>query len=222
LLLALSMTRMILSAVTLLVITGLGVRASAQNADNLACYAVKDSAKGSFTFSLTNAGATQTCSVKLPAKFGCTETQVSGVTPTPHDSGPSPGAAGNFLCYKLRCPRPFPPSTQTTDQFGGQRVVKFRSGQFLCAPSTSGPMTVGSTSTTTTTSPGSCAFDNGSRTCTGSCGGGGHCSAVASGGACECRTTTCGDASAPSCDGFCASDEACIFLVTGCKCQGIP
>jgi len=76
--------------------------------------------------------------------------------------------------------------------------------------------------TTTTIPAGPCDFDSSSRRCTGRCGNGGHCSAVASGGACECRKTSCGDADAPECNGFCARDEACLFTLTGCSCVGIP
>ena len=43
-----------------------------------------------------------------------------------------------------------------------------------------------------------------------------------SGGACECRTTACGEADSPQCNGYCAPDHACIFLFTGCSCVSIP
>jgi hypothetical protein len=77
-------------------------------------------------------------------------------------------------------------------------------------------------STTTTAPDEPCDFDSDNGTCTGTCGGGGHCSAVASGGACECRATPCGDADSPSCEGYCARDEACVFTLTGCNCVSIP
>jgi hypothetical protein len=96
-----------------------------------------------------------------------------------------------------------------TDQFSGMRVVKFKAAQFLCAPATRGAE-VGPT-TTTTLAPGPCDFNSNSRRCEGTCGNGGHCSAVTSGGACECRTTACGDASAPECDGFCSAGKSCTF-----------
>ena len=79
-----------------------------------------------------------------------------------------------------------------------------------------------SPTTTTTLASGPCDFNTSARRCEGTCADGGHCSAVASGGACECRTTACGDASQPECNGFCNPDEACIFLVTGCSCTSIP
>jgi hypothetical protein len=141
---------------------------------------------------------------------------------TPPGDAPSPGATADLLCYPLICPRPFPPAAQMTDELGGQRVVKFRHAQLLCAPATRSPAGIVSSTTTTTVPAGPCAFDSGDRTCKGTCGAGGHCSAVASGGACECRTTPCGDADSPACDGFCAPDEACIFTVTSCSCVSIP
>ncbi|TMA96886.1 MAG: hypothetical protein E6J77_00730 [Deltaproteobacteria bacterium] len=79
-----------------------------------------------------------------------------------------------------------------------------------------------SATTTTTLASGPCDFNSTTRRCSGTCADGGHCSAVVSGGACECRTTACGDASAPECNGFCAAAEACIFSVTGCSCASIP
>jgi hypothetical protein len=95
-------------------------------------------------------------------------------------------------------------------------------GLAVCLGGATTTTTVASGTTTTTLTSGPCNFNSSTRSCEGTCSAGGHCSAVASGGACECRTTACGDASAPECNGFCAPDEACIFLVTGCKCEGIP
>ena len=152
----------------------------------------------------------------------CLATQISAVAPTPPADGPSPGAAGDFLCYPLVCPRPFPSAAQMADGFGGQRVVNFKRAQLLCAPATRGPATIASSTTTTTVPSGPCDFNSSDRKCEGTCGDGGHCSAVASGGACECRTTPCGDADSPLCDGFCAPDEACVFTVTDCRCVSIP
>ena len=176
--------------------------------DHLACYLVKDPVhKGMSTVTIMSAGVTQSCTVASRAQLGCLETQTPDV--------------GDFLCHRLVCPKPFPPAAQMTDQFGGTRVVRFRAAQFLCAPATRGPATTGST-TTTTLASGPCNFNSDSRRCEGTCGDGGHCSAVTSGGACECRTTACGDASAPECNGFCNPGQACTFDITGCSCLNIP
>jgi hypothetical protein len=212
--------------VALLGVVTLAVPAPAQTG-GVACYHVRDHARHrAFTLTVTNAGVTQSCRVKVPARLGCLGIQTSGVAPAP-PGAPSPGAGGDLLCYQIRCPRPFPPAAEKTDEFGGQRVIDFRRAQLLCVPTTNPPPTTttspgtGVPSTTTTTvAPRSCEFNDGR--CEGTCGNGGHCSAVVSGGACECRTTPCGDADSPSCEGFCARDEACVFDLSGCRCVSIP
>lgn len=191
--------------------------------DHLACYGVKDPVrKGPSTLTLMNASVTQSCRIGSRAQLVCLETETSNVVPTPRGGGPTPGNVGQFLCYKLFCPKPFPPAAEMTDEFGGTRVVRFRAAQFLCAPATRSTETTGSTTTSTTLAPSSCDFNSDERRCEGTCGNGGHCSAITSGGACECRTTPCGDADAPECNGFCGAGEACTFDLTGCSCLNIP
>jgi len=191
--------------------------------DHLACYGVKDRVrKGPSTLTLMNASVTQSCRIGSRAQLVCLETETSNVVPTPRGGGPTPGNVGQFLCYKLFCPKPFPPAAEMTDEFGGTRVVRFSAAQFLCAPATRSTETTGSTTTSTTLAPSSCDFNSDERRCEGTCGNGGHCSAITSGGACECRTTPCGDADAPECDGFCGAGESCTFDVTGCTCLNIP
>jgi len=218
------MQRTTIKTIVLAGATLLGTRALAQPAaDHLACYAVKDPVrKGQSTVTLTNAGVTQSCTIGPRARLGCLETQTSDAVPTPPGGGPTPGNVGNFLCYKLVCPKPFPPAVEMTDGFSGMRIVRFKAAQFLCAPATRGAETVASTTTSTTLSSGPCNFNSDDRRCEGSCGNGGHCSAVTAGGACECRTTPCGDADAPECNGFCEGDQACTFDLTGCSCLNIP
>jgi hypothetical protein len=220
-----AMKRMSLSVAGLVGAMALGASALAQPAsDNLACYRVTDSRpRGTFSVTLTNAGVTQSCSMSARAKFGCLETQMSHVVPAPPASGPASGNVGDFLCYRVFCPKPFPPAAQMSDQFGGTRVVQFRRGTFVCTPAVHGPETIIPTTTTTTTQPGPCDFSSSDQRCEGTCANGGHCSAVTSGGACECRTTACGDASAPECNGFCNEpSESCTFNLTGCSCVRIP
>ena len=218
------MQRINLFAAGLVGALALGAAALAQPAsDHLACYRVTDSVpKGTFSLTLTNAGVTQSCSMGARARFGCLATQTSHVVPTPPGGGPTPGNVGDFLCYRVFCPKPFPPAAQMTDQLGGTRVVSFRRGTYLCAAATHGAETVVST-TTTTLPTGPCDFSSSDQRCEGTCANGGHCSAVTSGGACECRTTACGDASTPECNGFCNEpSESCTFNLTGCSCVRIP
>jgi hypothetical protein len=213
-------TRQILTAATILV----PALALAQPArDHLTCFKIKDSVpKAKYQATLTNEAGSQTCIVKTPATFACVETAKSDVTPTPPGGGPSGSAAGSFLCYKAKCPKPTG-STNIQDQFG-TRVVKFKSIQWLCAPGSVTPPAPGLPTTTTTTLPGgggACTFSNGK--CTGSCGAGQRCGAVVGSASCECRNVACGDADAPSCNGACSnSSEACVFNLTGCSCVRVP
>ena len=67
---------------------------------------------------------------------------------------------------------------------------RLQGAQFVCAPANRGPVGVAPTSTTTTLPPQPCRFTDGE--CRGQCGGDGVCSAAASSGSCECRTTPSG------------------------------
>jgi hypothetical protein len=193
--------------------------------DHLACYKVKDrGTRGRFTLVVTNAGVTQSCTAKLPARMACLPSVKSSVVPTPPGGGPSQTGAGHFMCYSVKCPKPFPPDFLMEDQFG-RRPVDFRKAQLLCAPATRGGPTQlpGPTTTTLPNQPTACHFEDNERRCEGTCGNGGRCSATVESGGCECRTTACGDADAPECNGFCQDrDEACVFSVTGCSCVRIP
>jgi len=215
------MYRIFPSLLALVGLMTLATSALAQPAsDHLACYLAKDSApKGTSTLTLTNAGVTQSCTLGGRAQLGCLETQTSDIVPTPPGGGPTPGNVGDFLCYKLLCPKPFPAAAQMTDQLKGMRVVRFKAAQFLCAPATRGAEVGGTT--TTTLPPGPCDFNSDTRRCEGTCGNGGHCSAATSAGACQCSTTACGDASSPECNGFCSPGQSCTFAVTGCSCFNI-
>jgi hypothetical protein len=191
--------------------------------DHLGCYRVKDpAARKRFSVTLTNAGGTQTCTATTPATSACLASQVTAIVPTPPGVGPSADAAEDFLCYRVKCPKAPRSSAETTDELGGSRVVAYRNALQVCMPASRAPAPIGATTTTTLAGAGQCDFDQHERRCTGTCGDGGHCSAVVSGGACECRTTACGDADAPECNGFCSPGEACIFTLTDCSCVNIP
>jgi hypothetical protein len=183
--------------------------------NDLACFAVKDhSAKGRFEARLGGAEAGVTCKVKMPAKLACVRT--SATTSPPMTGGDD--VSTDVLCYRAKCTQSTIGTMQMSDAVG-QHAVRMRAGKFLCLPATSTGATPAPT--TTTTVPGPCEFRDGG--CRGSCAGGGRCGAVVGTGACECRTTSCGDASAPECDGVCSDPtEACIFDVTGCSCVRIP
>jgi len=215
------MSRTSLSLAAALTALALTLPAAAQpTLDHLACFKVKDhAAPATYSFSLTNAAGTQNCVAKLPAKFGCFESTESDVVPTPPGGGPSSAPAlGPVLCYLTKCKRT--PTAEMQDEFGARMVV-FKGAQFMCAPATRGPVGIAPTSTTTTLPAQPCHFTDGR--CEGQCGAGAVCSAAASSGSCECRTTPCGQADTPTCDGFCTDpSKACVFTLTGCSCARIP
>ena len=189
--------------------------------DHLICSKVRDSgARGRFQVTLTTVAGAQSCIVKTPAKLACVEAAKTAVSPTPPGGGPGGSAAGAFLCYRAKCPRPAANSTNAQDQFG-QRTISIRTAQLFCAPATIAAPPPGVTTTTLPGVQGACEFRNDQ--CQGSCGPGARCRASAGAGACECFSVSCGDADRPQCDGACSDPgEACIFTVTGCSCASIP
>jgi hypothetical protein len=204
----------------------LAVPGFAQTSDHLACFKARDNApRARYSLTLSNDAGTLGCKLKVPAKLVCLETTKTNVSPTPPGGGPT-GATGGFLCYQLKCPRGQTASGDVQDQFG-RRTVRFRGAQLLCAPATRGTLTIGpapgprGSTTTTTLATSGCRFTDGR--CVGQCAGGARCATAASSTSCECRSTACGDADAPECNGFCTTQgEACIFSVTGCSCVRVP
>jgi hypothetical protein len=88
---------------------------------------------------------------------------------------------------------------------------------------TTPPSAGGSTTTTTLATSMGCTFKNGK--CTGSCAPGSTCGVAVGTASCECRSTSCGNAKTPQCNGACASaSDACVFdpLSNSCHCVGIP
>ena len=120
----------------------------AQVPDHLKCYKVKESAKRAvYTADLGGLAPEQGCLVKLPGKLLCVETTKTNVSPTP-PGAPGGPAAGEFVCYKVKCPKGAPPLVTVTDQFGTHTFTP-SAAQLLCAPAQAASPT-----TTTTTNPG--------------------------------------------------------------------
>lgn len=195
--------------------------------DHLACFRVRDhAARGRFTVALTTDTGTIACTVKTPAKVGCLEMSQDLITPLPPTGAPGSGSKpGSFLCYTMKCPKPFPPGAPFADQFGS-RTITFRGAQLLCAPATQTGATATTTSSTTTggsttsTTAAGCTFSEGR--CTGTCGAGMRCGTSVPTG-CTCQPVPCGEADAPECNGACSNaGEACVFDPTdpsgGCTC----
>jgi hypothetical protein len=200
-------------------LAALPAAAGAQVQDHLSCFAVKDSAaRGKYQVTIVTSAGPQACVVKTPAKIGCVPAAKTVVSPAPPGGGPVAPAVSAFLCYKAKCPKPSG-SGNAADQFG-TRTVTFRGSRYVCAPADLNAPAPGST-TTTLPGGGECRYEDGQ--CRGGCGGNGTCRAALDSSACECRTTSCGDADAPECDGACPQpNEVCIFDFTGCGCEEIP
>jgi hypothetical protein len=207
------------AAALLVVLLGAGV-AGAQ-VDGSVCFKVRDTApKGRHDVAILG----QTCRIKTPAKMACLTGAATSVTPpAPVVSTLDPPPT--MLCYRARCRPPETRPATLADDFGARGVV-LRAGRFLCL-SAGGADTIVTTtttpdgSTTSTTRPeNTCEFGDGM--CGGTCPGPNqHCSFAE--GKCKCIATPCGDADAPSCNGFCKPDEACLFVpFSGCQCVDIP
>ncbi len=191
-------------------------------ADHLKCYKVKDpQAKAAYTATLDGLTPEAGCRISVPAKVLCTEAVKSGVTPTPPGGGPSGTPAGQFLCYKIKCPKTTLPTVAGVDQFGA-RTVTVSKATLLCAPFAT-TTTSTTTSSTTTTAP-TCA--NGGIACGSPCGGacGGTCLGTEAGS--SCTLEHCGSTS-PVCavpaNGFvctadtgCPSADACTAIIGHC------
>jgi len=138
--------RIALGAAAIAVVLAFGLTmAHAQVADHLKCYKIKDPVKLAAVVDLDSPqfGLEAGCKV-TSAKMFCvpaTKTVISAVdkatglpiTPLPV-TGPDPG---DRICYKVKCPEPFPPDTQATDQFGTRTLTKFKPFM-LCAPAVKG------------------------------------------------------------------------------------
>ena len=120
----------------------------AQVPDHLKCYKVKDPiAKGAYTADLGGLAPEAGCVIKLPGKLLCVETTKTNVSPPPPGAAPG-NPAGQFLCYKVKCPKVKPPGMPWTDQFGG-RTLQPAAPKMLCAPRAVSTTTTTSSTTTT-------------------------------------------------------------------------
>jgi len=175
------------------------VPAAAQQAvpDHLKCYKVKDPApKARYTADLTGLAPEPGCTIKVPGTMLCVETTKRNVQPTPPGGGTSGTPAGNFLCYKLKCPKATVPPVMVNDQFGARMVTPSVS-KLVCAPVPPPPTTTSTTTTTTSSCPPATAF--------------------------YCGTTNCGGGT-NACGGFntalCPSGMTCTTVGTTCACTG--
>jgi hypothetical protein len=132
--------------VTSVVAVGWAALAAAQVPDHLQCYKVRDPLKlrGVVDLDTAQFGAETGCSVSrtslfcVPARKAVVsaEDRATGAVITPLEFW-SPPEPGDLVCYKARCPRPFPADQQVTDQFGTRTLESLRPS-LLCAPAVKG------------------------------------------------------------------------------------
>ena len=184
--------------------------ASAQVADHLKCYKIRDTAaKAAYTANLGGLAPEFGCVIKVPAKMLC----VDVADPLPGGE-PSAAPAGRFLCYALKCPRGALTALTVSDQFAARSVTP-SSAKMVCAPAAVGTVP---TTTTTTTLPSCGPYD----TCGGPCPAGQTCSANSSLEPADCQcvpgNTPCARGDFPACDGDCNSGGVCRPFATSCSC----
>lgn len=203
----------LLGALLLLALPGI---TPGQTVDGTVCYTARDAAPKR-TYTVTAGG--QTCRIKAPARMACLIERAAPITPAPPFSSILDSAAPTELCYRARC-RPTARRPATLADAFGSRGVTLRAARFLCLPAGGAETIVTTTTvpggvTTTTRPPRECGFLDGE--CGGGCPQGQRCSIAVDG--CKCRSTTCGNADEPACEGSCpTSDETCVFVLTGCEC----
>jgi len=128
----------------ILVLAASALSADAQVFDHLKCSKVADSQpKAKYQADLNGPLFDAGCVIKVPGVLFCAPTIKQNVTPPPPASGNGPSLQ-SMLCYKVKCPKGVPLTTDWSDQFG-TRTVSVSAPKLLCAPAL--------VSTTTTTTP---------------------------------------------------------------------
>ena len=127
--------KLFVAAAALAFLAGGSTPAKAQTPDHLRCYRIRDPITSvRYTANLQGIQPSPGCTVRARAKMLCVQTTKTGVSPTPPGRGPSsPGAAGKFLCYRVKCARQTLANQTLADQFGS-RSVSPRATSMLCAP----------------------------------------------------------------------------------------
>jgi hypothetical protein len=217
------MTR-IISLASALLLLALSTPARGQgNFDSLTCFKPKDSQPRS-KFTIVN--GSQACTFRTPAQLACVASSDNSITPTPPE-GTVGNLQANVLCYRAKCVSAESGTRPLFRDAIAQRPVRIKGSRLVCLPAnmpagtTSTTIVGGTTTTSSTVVSRQCGFED--RECGGTCPDGKHCGAAVGDGSCECRDTSCGDADAPTCAGFCDDPgKACVFDLTGCDCVDIP
>src|SRR5437870_113918 len=146
--------------ITLVVCLTAAGAVSAQVADHLKCYKIKDPAsRAKYTADLAGLVAEPGCIVHVPATLACVPATKSNVIPTPPGGGATGTPPNAFGCYKIKCPKATLPAFQLNDQFGSRPVTP-KMPSLLCAPVAPPSTTTTTTITTTTTLPPCTIFPN--------------------------------------------------------------
>jgi hypothetical protein len=144
---AMQSSALAIAPAVLLMVT-LAAPLSAQVADHLKCYQMKDTLNlgGTADLDTPQFGVDPGCKI-FRAQLFCVpaiKTNVSvvnkktrqSITPLPFSGAPQPG---DQICYKVKCPTPLAPMPDqaVTDQFGNRTLTKFKAS-FLCTPAVKG------------------------------------------------------------------------------------
>jgi len=182
-----------------LVLVLLATGASAQPADHLQCFKIKDpvALKGVVDLDSPELGAAAGCKVSKAALLcvRAAKTVVSAsnggqpVVPLPHEGA---DAGARRVCYKAKCPATVLPDQLVTDQFGTRTLGKLKAAM-LCTPAVAGAAVCGD----------------------GSAGVGEDCDGGDLGGA------TCASAGFPN-GGTLACAPGCTLDTSGCARGGVP
>jgi hypothetical protein len=187
----------------------------AQLADHLKCYPVKDVLLSgvpkpvkSYTADLGGLVTEPGCEIKMPAKYLCVQTTKTNVQPTPPGAAAGP-SAGQFLCYKVKCPKATLPRVLANDQFGLHDVTP-KNSKLVCAPAITTAVTI---TTTSSSAPSSSSIVTTS-----------SCPPAT---AAYCGGADCGEGGMPGCPQFggfpalCPNGTTCTATgATSCACTG--
>jgi len=131
-----------------IVVVGLAATQVRAQHDHLQCHKVKDANK--FKAAIVSLTVEQAafqmpddCSIKGKARRFCVPAEKNvvdpGDAPVPAGLPLSTDAAGDYVCYKMKCPKASIADTLVTDQFGERNLANVKSAQEICVPAVKGP-----------------------------------------------------------------------------------
>ena len=112
--------------------------------DHLECYKIKDPHKFEATADLVPAltppfPVATGCAIRVTGRKYCVPVDKQLSTSTaPSLEFPTVAAAGDYLCYRVKCPKATISDAEISDQFGTRTISKFRTTE-ICTPAVTGP-----------------------------------------------------------------------------------